>query len=126
MSDFEKEKWSPSTESLSRIRNAAIFYFAAGVCLAVLQFFARMRIIGLVAGGIVCALGIGWLMANNPNNKRTGALITGIGVLLLLSKTGIYVFMVLSGTLINIAVIGFLVLGVRSLIKYFITENKRY
>jgi hypothetical protein len=125
MSDFEKEKFYPSTESLAILRNAAIFNFACGLVLALLQFFGRMRIIGLIAGGIICLVGIGWLLANNPANKKTGALMIGVGILLVLSRTGIYLIMVVTQTLLNITTIGFLAQGVRSLIKYFMAQNKR-
>ena len=127
MSDFndEKEKWYPSTDALVRLRNAAIFYFSGGFVLAVLQFLGRIRIIGLVAGVVLCAVGIGWIMANNPNNKKTGAMLTGIGILLVLSRAGIYLLMVVAQTVLNIVTIGFLVMGIRYLVRYFVTASKR-
>ena len=126
MSDFEKDARAPSTESLAMLRNAAIFNFAAGIGLAVLQFFGRMRIIGLIAGGAICAVGIGWLLANNPSNKRTGAMLTGVGLLLLLSRIGIYLLRVVAATLLNVATISFLAMGIRNIITYFIAQGKRY
>ena len=125
MSDSEKEKWAPSTESLARLRNTAIFYFAGGLALALIQFFSRFHIIGIIAGGVICAVGIGWLLANNPANKKTGALITGIGVLLLLSKIGIPLLKMATMTALNIIVMGFLAMGVRYLVQYFIAQRKQ-
>ena len=125
MSDFEKEKWAPSTESLARLRNTAVFYFAGGLALALLRFFGRFRIVGFVAGGMICAAGVGWLLANNPANKKTGALITGIGVLVLLSGIRINLLMIVTQTLLSIITIGFLTMGVRYLIQYFMAQRKQ-
>ncbi|MDR0457329.1 MAG: hypothetical protein LBH20_11690 [Treponema sp.] len=124
MSNFESE--FPSTETLIRLRNTALFYFISGLVLAVIQFLARQWVIAAVAGIIICAVGIGWLMANNPVNKKTGALITAIGVMVTLSKTPIKPLTVLMGTLLSITIIGFLAMGVKSLIRYFIAQSKQY
>ena len=125
MSDFEKEKWAPSTESLKRLRNTAIFYFAAGLLLVPLRFAAGKMVIALVAGGIICAVGIGWLLANNPVNKRTGMLITGVGILIMLSGIRISILPMITALILSVLTVGFLVLGVKYLIQYFIAENKR-
>jgi hypothetical protein len=124
MSDFKSD--FPSTETLTRLRNTALFYFISGLILAVIQFIARQWVIAAVVGIIICAVGAGWLMANNPANKRTGALIIAVGVIVTLSKTPIKPLTVLMGTLLSITTIGFLVMGVKSLIRYFIVQNKRY
>ena len=126
MSDSEKEKWSPSTETLTRLRNTAIFNFAIGLALTVVQFFARQWIIALVAGVIICAVGVGWLMANNPSNKKTGMLITAMGVVVMLSRTPFKPLSVVMGTVLYIAALSFLVLGVKNLIAYLIAQGKRY
>ena len=123
MSDYEQNY--PSTETLSRLRKAAVFYFAGGLILAVIQFIARQWVIAGIAGLIICAAGIGWLMANNPRNKKTGALITAVGVLVMLSKTPLKVLTVLMGTALSITIMGFLALGVKNLVLYFIAQNKR-
>ena len=123
MSDYEQNY--PSTETLSRLRNTAIFYFAGGLILAVIQFVARQWIIAGIAGLIICAVGIGWLMANNPHNKKTGALITAIGVLVMFSKTPLKLLTVVMGTALSITIMGFLTLGVKNLVLYFIAQNKR-
>ena len=124
MSDFKSDY--PSTETMTRLRNAALFYFIAGLVLAVIQFLARQWVIAAIAGVIICAVGVGWLMANNPVNKRTGALIIAVGVIITLSKTPIKPLTVLMGTLLSITTIGFLVMGVKNLILYFVAQSKRY
>ena len=124
MSDSERD--NPSTESLTRLRNAAIFYFGAGLVLSILRFIARPWFISVIAGVIICAVGIGWLMANNPVNKRTGALIIAVGVIVTLSKTPIKLLTVVMATLLSIITVGFLVLGLKNLITYFMAQNKRY
>jgi hypothetical protein len=124
MSDFKSDY--PSTETLTRLRNATLFYFIAGLILAVIQFLARQWVIAAIAGVIICAVGVGWLMANNPVNKRTGALIIAVGLIITLSKTPIKPLTVLMGTLLSITTIGFLVMGVKTLIRYFIAQSKQY
>ena len=126
MSDSEKEKWAPSTEALNRLRNTAIFNFAIGLLLAAIQLLARQWVIALIAGVIVCAVGVGWLMANNPSNKKTGALITALGVTVMLSRTPLKPLTVVMATVLNIATIGFLVIGVKNLIAYLVAQGKRY
>ena len=125
MSDFKGEDHYPSTASLEGFRNAAIFYFSGGLILAVIQFVARQWFIALVAGVVISAVGVGWLMANNPNNKKTGALITAVGIIVMLSKTPIKILTVVMGTLLSITTMGFLVLGVRNIVRYFIAQNRR-
>ena len=127
MSDSEKEKWAPSTETLNGLRKAAIFYLVGGLILAALRIAAvRLPIFALIGGGIICAVGIGWLMANNPSNKRTGAMITGVGITLMLSPVRISILPVVAGTLLSIIIVSFLVMGVKNLIAYFIAQGKRY
>jgi hypothetical protein len=108
------------------MRNTAIFNFAVGLVLAATQLLARQWVIALIAGVIICAVGIGWLMANNPSNKKTGAIITALGVLVMLSRTPFKPLTVVMATALNIATIGFLVMGVKSLIAYFIAQGRRY
>jgi hypothetical protein len=122
----ENEQNYPVTFSVEGLRKAAVFYFSGGVMLAILQFIARSWIIASIAGIIICAVGIGWLMANNPINKRTGALIIAIGVIVALSKTPIKPLTVVMGIVLSITTMGFLVLGIKNLILYFIAQNKRY
>ena len=125
MSDFEKEKFYPSTESLIRLRNTAIFYLAGGVVLAALRLLAGKLVFTLAGGGIIGAVGVGWLMANNPNNKKTGMMITGLGILIMLSGFRFSILPVITGTALSIITIGFFVLGAKNFIMYIIAQGKR-
>jgi hypothetical protein len=124
MSDNEQDY--PSTEKLSYLRKTAAFYFIGGIILASLYFISKPWVIAAIAGIIICAVGLGWLMANNPVNKKTGALIIAVGIVVALSKTPIKPLTIVMGTLFSITTIGFLVLGVKNLIMYFIAQNKRF
>ena len=124
MSDSDKEKWFPSTASLADLRKAAIFYLGGGVILAALRFTAGKLALAIGAGGIILAVGLGWLMANNPNNKKTGAIITGIGVLVILSGIRISILPIVTGLILSIITIGSLVMGVKYLVLYFIAQSK--
>ena len=124
MSD-EKEKWAPSTESLKRLRNTAIFYFAAGLILVPVRFAAGKIVLALAAGGIICAVGMGWLLANNPVNKKTGALITGVGITVMLSGIRISLLPMVTALVLSTLTVGFLVLGLKYLIRYFTAKNRQ-
>ena len=124
MSD-EKEKWAPSTESLKRLRNTALFYFIAGLILVVLRFAAGKMVIAIAAGGVVCAVGIGWLLANNPLNKKTGMLITGVGITVMLSGIRISILPMITALILSILTVGFLTLGIKYFIQYLIAQNKQ-
>ena len=125
-SDNQNESSYPSTEYLTRLRNTALFYLVGGAILFLLRFIAGKLVLAIGAGGIIGAVGIGWLLANNPNNKKTGALLAGVGVLVMLSGIPIPILKIVTGTLIGILTIGALVMGVKHLIMYFIAQNKKY
>lgn len=123
MSDYERDY--PSTETTDRLRKTALFYFCGGILLAIIQLLARQWIVAVVAGIIICAVGIGWTMANNPVNRKTGFLIIAVSFVVILSKTPLKLLTVVMGTLLSIITVGFLVFGVKNLVKYFIAQNKR-
>ena len=122
----EQKTWEPSTDHLNALRKAAILYLVGGVVLGACRLVAGKLVITVLAGGIISALGIGWLMANNPNNKRTGALITIVGILVMLSGVRISILPIITGTALSILSLGALVLGVKNLIMYFFAQGKRY
>ena len=126
MSDSQKEESYPSTEYMDRLRKAAIFYLVGGLILAALRFVAGKLVFTLVAGGAICAVGFGWLMANNPSNKKTGMLLTGVGILVILSGIRVSILPVVTGVVLSILTMGSLVLGIKNLVMYFIAQNKRY
>ena len=125
MSD-EKEKWAPSTESLNRLRNTAIFYFVAGLILVPIRLAGGKLVFAIATGGIICAVGIGWLMANNPINKKTGMLITGVGIIVMLSGVRISILPMVTALLLSILTVGSLTLGVKYFIQYLSAKSKQY
>jgi hypothetical protein len=115
----------PSTETLNRFRNNAIWCFAGGIVLTACRFAAGKLPLAVGAGVVICAVGLGWLLANNPVNKRTGAVIIGIGILVILSGIKISILPVVTATLISIISVGLLVLGLKNLIRYFAAQSRR-
>jgi hypothetical protein len=115
----------PSTETLTRFRNNAIWCFVGGIVLVACRFTAGKLPLAVGAGVVICAVGAGWLMANNPLNKKTGGIIIGIGILVLLSGIKISILPVVTATLLSIISIGLLVLGLKNLIRYFVAQSKR-
>jgi len=126
MSEFKPEGGHPSTTVLERLRRNALWCFAGGAVLVALRFAARAPIASYVAGGAICALGIGWLLANNPINKKTGAFIIAVGLLQALSRFPLAHVALVAGTALSIATMWLLATGARNLISYLITQGKRY
>jgi hypothetical protein len=115
----------PSTETLTRLRNMAIWCFAGGAALFACRFVAGKLVFAFGAGVVICALGIGWFMANNPLNKRIGAIIIGVGVLVALSGFRISILPIVTGTLLSILSMWLFFTGVKNLIRYFAEQKKR-
>jgi len=123
MYDIERKDEIPSTSSLSKLGITAIGYTAAGVFLFILQAFSRVRGLGLIAGAVVCVIGIVSLMSKDPADKKAGSIITAAGALVLLSK--IPVIAPAAATLLSIGAIGLLAVGIINGIKFFIGLKKR-
>jgi len=125
MNEIVKKDDIPSTSKLSKLGITAIGYSAGGVFLFILQAVSRFRVFGLIAGAVVCLVGIGSLMSKDPADKKAGMIITGAGALTVLSKSGIPGITQLSGTLLAIGAIGLLALGIWNGIKFFMGLKKR-
>jgi hypothetical protein len=121
---FEEGAAYPST--LGRLRRNALWCFAGGIALVALRFIARNFVFAAVGGGAVCAVGIGWLMANNPSNKKIGAFIIGAGALLVLSRIPVPHVALFSGIALNVATMWLIVTGARNAISYVITKGKHF
>jgi hypothetical protein len=119
------ERNYPSTETLNILRNKAIWCFVGGLSLVACRFVAGKLVYAFGAGVIICALGVGWLMANNPVNKRLGAIIISIGILVMLSGVRLSVLPVITATMLSIISMGLLVMGIKNLIRYFVAQSKR-
>jgi hypothetical protein len=121
--NLERKDDIPSTSSLSKLGITAIGYTAGGIFLFLLQAFARLRGLGLVAGAVVCVVGIVSLMSKDTADKKAGAIITSAGVLVLLSK--IPGIAPAAATLLSIGGIGLLAMGIINGIKFLIGLKKR-
>jgi hypothetical protein len=125
MNDIEKRDEIPSASKLSKLGITAIGYTAGGIFLFVLQAVARFRVVGLIAGAVVCLLGIGSLMSKDPADRKPGIIITAAGVLAILSKSGVPLIAPVTATLLGIGAVGLLALGIWNGIKFFIGLKKR-
>jgi hypothetical protein len=123
MDEIEKREEIPPQARLSKQGITAFFCAAGGVFLFVLQIISRFRVLGLVAGAVVCALGIGALLSKDAQDHKPGAVITAAGALAILSKVPLIA--PLAGTLLSIGAIGLLALGVWNGIKFFAGLKKR-
>jgi len=125
MNEIKKRDNIPSTSSLSKLGVTAVAYTAGGIFLFVLNAIARLRWLGLIAGGIVCLIGLGSFLSKDPADKKAGFIITAAGALTVLSKSGIPLITAVSSTLLSIGAVGLLALGIWNGIKFFIGLKKR-
>jgi uncharacterized membrane protein len=125
MDDLDKREDIPSASSLSKLGMTAIGYSAGGLFLFLLQILGRLRGIGLIAGVIVCVIGIVSLMSKDQADKKAGAIIAAAGALTVLSKTGIPLIMAVSSTILSIGAVGLLAMGIWNGIKFLIGLKKR-
>jgi len=125
--DYESEEIDniPSTATVSKLGITAVVYIAGGIFIFILQAFSKLRGLGLVAGAVVCVIGIISLMSKDPSNKKAGSIITAAGVLVLLSKIRIPFIAPVSATLLSIGGIGLLAMGIINGIKFLISLKKR-
>ena len=123
MSEFRPEDAAPTTV-LDRLRKNAIWCFSGGIALLAIRFVARSPMLAYIAGGAICALGIGWLMAGNPVNRKTGIFIIATGILQALSRFPVTHIALFSGVALNIVMMWLLVTGARNVISYFVTQGR--
>jgi len=125
MNEIEKKNDIPSTSKLSKLGVSAVACTAGGAFLLVLNAITRLPWIGLIAGGIVCLIGIGSLLSKDPTDRKPGLIIAAAGALAFLSKTRIPLIAPVSSTLLAIGAVGLLALGIWNGIKFFFGLKKR-
>jgi hypothetical protein len=125
MNDIERLDSYPSTSILAKQGLSAVGYIAGGLFLFILQAIARFRVLGLAVGALACVVGIVSLLSKDPTDRKPGALITGAGALVVLSKTGIPLLKAATGTLLSIGAIGLLAVGIMNAVKFFRGLKKR-
>ena len=123
MGEFRPEDAAP-TAVLDRLRKNAIWCFAGGIVLLAIRFIARSPVLSYIAGGALCAVGIGWLMAGNSVNRKTGIFIIATGILQALSRFPVPHIALFSGVALNIVMMWLLVTAARNVISYFITQSR--
>ncbi|MCL2245224.1 MAG: hypothetical protein FWC03_12290 [Treponema sp.] len=123
MNDIEKRDNIPSTSNLSKLGITAISYTAGGIFILILNALSKIPVLGLIAGAIVCAVGIMSLMSKDKADKKAGAIITGVGALVLLSKLPVVAH--IAPALLAIGAVGLLALGVWNGVKFFLGLKKR-
>jgi hypothetical protein len=123
MNEVHRRDEIPSRAALSKMGITAIGNMAAGVFIFVLQFFARIRGLGLVLGAVVCIFGIASLMSKDPDDRKAGIIITAAGGLVFLSR--IPIIAPVASTLLSIGAVGLFAMGIWNGIKFLIGLKKR-
>jgi len=123
--DYDNERIDdiPSTAVLSKLGITAVCYTAGGIFIFLLQIFTRIKMLGPIVGAVVCVVGIVSLLSRDTADRKAGVIITGAGVLVILSK--IPVIAPAAATLLSIGGVGLLAMGIINGIKFFIGLNKR-
>lgn len=105
------------TQTLAKQGVAAVGGIAGGIGLWVLNGLAHVPVVGIVAGAVVTVIGVVALRSEAPEDRRVGGVVTGAGVLSILS--GIGIFGGLAGGLMGLASIGLIGLGAVNAWKFY-------
>jgi hypothetical protein len=105
-----------STKVLAKQGVIAVGGIVGGIALWTLG--ALPSIVGIIAGGIACVVGIGTLLSKDPGDKKAGAVITAGGFLAIAAKVGIPAVKPLAATLLGFGAIGFLAVGIWNGVKF--------
>jgi hypothetical protein len=114
MNDIEERKEYTPTNVLARQGVTAIGSLIGGVGLLIAG--ALPPVVGIIAGAVVGAVGIGAVMSRDPDDRKPGMIAAAAGGLTILSKIGIV--RPLAGTLLSIGAIGLLAVGIWNGIKF--------
>ena len=116
MSDFSPNY--PSTETLEKMKRDAFFFIISGIVLIICTLTMGKPPLAIAAGVIIGAVGIGWLLASNPQNKKTGAIVVVVGGLIILAGARLPVFRFLVPVLLFAGSFGLLAKGVITYFQY--------
>lgn len=105
------------TQTLAKQGVAAVGGIAGGIGLLVLRGISHVPVVGIVAGAVVTIVGIGALRSDTPEDRRVGGIVTGAGVLSILS--GIGIFAGIAGGLLGVATVGLVGMGLWNAWKFF-------
>jgi hypothetical protein len=119
MSDIEKQEYTP-TNVLAKQGVSAIGNIAGGVLLLVMQILGgRFRPLGIVMGLVIGGFGVSGLLSKDPEDKRPGMILTAAGILELVFQFGIPILKPIAGTILGIAALGLLAMGIIKGVKFF-------
>jgi hypothetical protein len=105
------------TNVLAKQGVTAVAGIAGGIALWVMG--ALPPLVGIIAGGVACVVGIGAILSKDPADKKAGTVITAGGFLAVAAKIGIPLIKPLAATLLGLGAIGFLGVGIWNGIKFF-------
>ncbi|MCL2880752.1 MAG: hypothetical protein FWF29_10940 [Treponema sp.] len=125
MNDLEKSGSEyPSTSKLTKQVMTAVGCTVGGIIMLIIQkLFMAKGPFNYIIGGIVCAVGIGFLVSKDSDDKKAGYLISAIGLFALLVKlpkvgSVLAILAVIGG-------VGLIAMGIWNAIKFFIGLKKR-
>ena len=112
MNDLETKKEPVSTDVLAKQGVAAVAQIAGGIIILIMHIFsAKLLPLGLVFGLVIGGIGIGGILSKDPEGKKPGILLAIAGGLKLLFHSHIPLLAPVAGTLLNVASMGLLALG---------------
>ena len=113
MNDLETRNETVPTSVLAKRGVAAIAQIAGGVLLLVMHSFGgRLRPLGIGMGLVVGGIGVAALLSKDPEDKKPGIIMTVAGALELVFQFGIPILKPIASTLLTVASLGLLALGV--------------
>ena len=99
------------THTLAKQGVTAIGCMIGGVGLLILG--ALPSVVGIVAGGVVGAVGVGAVLSKDPDDRKPGLLLAAAGGLAVLSKIGfLRPLTALSGTILGLGAVGLIGMGI--------------
>ncbi|MDR1248492.1 MAG: hypothetical protein LBK63_04225 [Treponema sp.] len=103
------------TNVLAKQGITAVGGIVGGLLLVIMR--ALPPFIGIVAGVIIGVIGIGGVLAKDPEDRKPGLLAAAAGALSILARVGI--IRPLAGTLLGISALGLLTMGIWNGVKFF-------
>jgi len=99
----------------------AVRCFVGALILAALQLpFARHPAVAMVAGGIIAAVGVGWILGAGRGERKAGIFVVAVGVMQALSRFPVPHIALVFGTLRGMVMFWLIITGARLLVSRFI------
>ena len=117
MEDKELQPVVPRSE-LTKQGVSAASYLAGGVFFMIMAIGAGRGIFGIILTVAALAIGIGALVSKDREDKKPGLIITGAGIMGMISRFGPAFLKPVSGTLLVAGAVGLLAAGIWKGIKF--------